>query len=338
MYSKISSRAFVAAVLFGVLQPVSAHVRFVDVVGNQNPSAHGEKLGHLSWIEVKDHGPGQYPAQWDTTVFSNPILPAVDWSPHKNFPRYWVDGTCGASLHSENVYYIANPHRDGVAWAPPHLDPHGQAMGDHRSLNFFMASIPVPAFLETAAETEQKALAGKMAEVTPGGWLEITTFQVNDDGAGPFRCRIDGTATGAHFGSWIEVINQPPGVKEHYSVHPATNAQTHKLRVKIPQDVKCEVKAGKYQNICVMRCENYAVNGPFGGCIPFNVVYPKKADAPVPKKIEKKPAKPVKGNPGYDVSENTYAEIDYGKGYRKRGLEQKKVRRESIAKEAQEED
>ncbi|KAK6350980.1 hypothetical protein TWF718_004158 [Orbilia javanica] len=233
---------------------------------------------------------------------------------------------------------FANPHRDGAEWAPAQYDPHSQIMGDHRKYHFFMASIPIPAFLQTAAEVEQKANEGKTVMVTPGEWLEIKTWQVNDDGAGPFRCRIDETSTGHNFGGWLEILQQPPDSAEHYSVNPHTNAQAHTLKVKIPDDIKCKSKAGKYKNICLMRCENYAANGPFGGCVPFNIVYPKSNIRPLPvaKPLDtKKPQKPVKGNPGYDVGKNTYQEQKYGDTYfNKRNLEQKRARRANVASAA----
>ncbi|KAF3113979.1 hypothetical protein TWF569_010290 [Orbilia oligospora] len=107
------------------------------------------------------------------------------------------------------------------------------------------------------------------------------------------------------------------------------------MRVGIPKNIKCLARYGTYNNICLMRCENQAHNGPFGACIPFQVMYPKPPAAP-PKPVYvdvKKPEpepKPVYGYAGYDVGAGNYKEGAYGKKV-ERDIERKKIRRAANA-------
>ncbi|KAK6540745.1 hypothetical protein TWF694_008136 [Orbilia ellipsospora] len=112
---------------------------------------------------------------------------------------------------------------------------------------------------------------GQLAQVLAGGQLQMVVHQVNGDGNGPFQCYID-TACTAGRGSFTKqatIAKQVPGQS------PILNAivtQQFPFVVNIPADLKCTGSFGSKSNVCLMRCQNNAINGPFGGCIPFEIV------------------------------------------------------------------
>ncbi|KAK6513404.1 hypothetical protein TWF281_005030 [Arthrobotrys megalospora] len=310
---KISTATAVA--ILASITEVSAHVRFLQSWGNYNHKVGGGCLGHLYHYPPKDYGPEQWPGQWDTIVYSTPVVPAWWPSPYYGKPRQWMSQGCGASLQTTYDYaYSINP---GLA-APPSLMNNWVELWKHRNYHVFMGHVHGGAYIQTKAAVMAEVAADRMALSTPGGWLEIATYQVNADGGGPFRCRIDETGTGQNFGEWVYPVRQPPGEHGKAGVHPWTNNQQSIIRVNLPANIKCEAKYGKHQNVCIVRCENYAVNGPFGGCVPVQVMYPAAAPEPVPVKPEKKPEPvPPHGNPGYNVGQGNYKENTYYKNRRR---------------------
>ncbi|KAK6528102.1 hypothetical protein TWF281_009355 [Arthrobotrys megalospora] len=361
MLFKISPAA--AFAILASISDVSAHVRFVDAYGNYNPAVKGANLGHNPGITVKNHGTAQYPGQFDTIAFSNPIIPPCCGSPFKklNRPRQYLGQGCGTSLSLIYHYYNNNnlraPHPSNQVITPAKLK--GAELWKHRNWHFFMGPIPAGAYAQTKALTLQYANGKQIAQATPGGWIEIVTFQVNTDGAGPFRCRLDETGTGQHFGSWLVIDKQPPpgfgsaGLKSKF---PNGVGKRHFLRVQIPGKVQCKAQFGSVKNVCQLRCENIAQNGPFGGCVPFQVIYPQPqvVAAPEPKTVTVTVGQPEPtsepADPGYDVGGDGYSEDGYsgggssegsssGGGYstieekRKRDIEQKNARRAAVAEE-----
>ncbi|KAK6532659.1 hypothetical protein TWF281_006838 [Arthrobotrys megalospora] len=329
----ISKIGFVGAAAF-LLQSAEAHVRFTNTYGNYNTGQHGQMIGYQNWIEPKWHGNGQWPGQFDTVVFGNPTIPACCWSPHKSFPRYWMDQGCGTNLETQNLFYRKNRWRGGADYLEPKYGEQSQIMSDHRNYHFFMAPIDMGAFIQTSSVLAWQTSVHKIAQSTPGGWLEITTYQVNADGAGPFRCRVDEGATSHAFSRWLTVSKQPPGSQAWHSVDASKSNTWSTIRVEIPGDIKCSGKSGSYNNICLIRCENFAQNGPFGGCVPVNVVYPAKAPTPKPVPVKPEP-QPPKGDVGYNINYGK-PEQNYGgkSGYwkeRKRDIKQKKARRAANA-------
>ncbi|KAK6339984.1 hypothetical protein TWF718_009371 [Orbilia javanica] len=341
-----------AIALLASIVPVSAHVRILTAYGNNDTRIHSGALGHLYQFPAKDYGSHQHPGQFDVAVFSDPIVPACCASPFKppKFPRKWMKEGCGANLNTVFNYYAKTRGRE---LSPPGYNNNPDLMWKHRNYHFFMKYVPEGGYIQTKAETMKYAnqgkhptfciYIGKMAKATPGGWVEMVTWQVNDDGAGPFRCRIDETGTGTNFGdTWATVVKQPPGEKSKGSINPWTNKQHHLLRVALPKGIKCSAEYGKYKNICMLRCENYAPNGPFGGCMPFQVIYPPdQAEVkPTPSVIVPPPTnepepKPDYGDAGYDVGNNNYQDGDYGTDttyINKREIQKKKTKRGAAAR------
>ncbi|EPS35529.1 hypothetical protein H072_11057 [Dactylellina haptotyla CBS 200.50] len=299
----------------------------------------GGALAHLYEFPVKYNNPGQHPDQWDTTVFSDPVVPACCASPYIHRPRKWLAQGCGADLHNVFDYFAVTR---GPELTPAVYNNNADMMWKHRNYHFFMGPIPAGGYIQTKKETMKYVNQGKIAVANPGGWIEIVVWQVNDDGAGPYRCRIDEGGDGTNFGPWVQVTKQPPGTQAGHSVYGYGNNKRHLLRVQLPGNIKCGAKYGSYANICMLRCENYAVNGPFGGCVPFQVKYPTPPPKPpqqvyVPDTYERKP---TYGDAGYDTGDNNYQEGGY-KERRKREERRMLARRhhhETGVEEAEEDD
>ncbi|KAK6525785.1 hypothetical protein TWF281_010829 [Arthrobotrys megalospora] len=327
MHFKISAAAAVAILAY--IPEASAHVRFLTAYGNWNSGYHIKPLGKEDWIvDGKDYGSHQHPGQWDVTVFSSPAVPASWESPFKKIPRQWMAQGCGSTIGQVFLYYQKTRPKE---IQPPEYKNNADLGWKHANYHFLMAPIPAAALTQTKAEILKRANSNSMARATPGGWVEIVTWQVNDDGAGPYRCRIDETGTGENFGGWIKVLKQTPGEQSKYSVNYGSNKQHHLLRAQVPQHVKCSASYGNFKNVCILRCENFAVNGPFGGCIPFQVIYPEpKVDpppkaTPIPVYTNKPEPTPDYGDPGYDVGYNNYKEATNYR--RKRDVYKKKAKR-----------
>ncbi|KAF3925802.1 hypothetical protein ABW20_dc0102077 [Dactylellina cionopaga] len=117
---------------------------------------------------------------------------------------------------------------------------------------------------------------GQVAQAMAGGQMMMILHQINGDGNGPFTCAIDSTAL-AKKGSWKEELDIYTQVPGNNPVANAVLTTQFPLIVNIPEDVKCtgkfETSTGlKKTKVCLMRCQNNATNGPFGGCIPFELV------------------------------------------------------------------
>ncbi|KAK6505025.1 hypothetical protein TWF481_006957 [Arthrobotrys musiformis] len=317
--------AFAVVATISGLDVVSAHCRLHSPFGDYNTARVGEKLGHWHGLAIKNNGGGQYPGQYDVMTFSDPVVPPCckswwhnNWKKMRPHGRQWMSEGCGSSLMLLQDFYVqtgAPPENShGKVWGQ--APKSGAARWNWINYMFFQAPIPYGGHLQVAARTLEQANAGRIAQATPGGWIQMSSFQVNADGAGPFRCRVDESGTGKGFGiNWLNVEIQPgPGAgKEKWkSVWPHGNNKNHVLKVRIPFNIKCKAQYGSIKNVCIMRCENFATNGPFGGCIPFQVVYPEpEIIAPPEVKTvtvtvgQPEPTPIEGGDAGIDVNDNT---------------------------------
>ncbi|CAG8978184.1 hypothetical protein HYALB_00013176 [Hymenoscyphus albidus] len=110
------------------------------------------------------------------------------------------------------------------------------------------------------------AINPTMPQVSQGGSLMMTLHQVNGDGAGPYDCMIDSTGTGTQWQK-IQVTQQVPGTNSRSKA----KATDFPLTVKIPADQTCTGTAAGETNMCIVRCNNAARAGPFGGCVPMQM-------------------------------------------------------------------
>ncbi|TGJ66308.1 hypothetical protein EYR41_007952 [Orbilia oligospora] len=303
---------------------VSAHLRIHTITGNvEYGKSRTTSLDFGDYIPFNGRD-DVVNLQFDVQTFSNPVIPATQWSPWKDFHRQYMVQGCGATLQRIDWNWGKHPKT-----YKPFGEHHPNAW-KHIFLNFFQKPVLAGDLVPTRSKMLEFANANKIAKVTPGGWVEVSYYQVNADGAGPFRCRFDAHGTGENFGAWLPGIVQPP-VTGHNSFNQWGNGKHYLFRVPIPKDVYCGTTYGKYENVCTMRCENYAINGPFGGCFPFQVIFPQKpkpvstetpsketkpASTPTPKPkppskpidVKKPEPEPVYGDAGYDVGKGNYDE------------------------------
>ncbi|RPB01679.1 hypothetical protein L873DRAFT_1788289 [Choiromyces venosus 120613-1] len=92
----------------------------------------------------------------------------------------------------------------------------------------------------------------------------MTLHQVNADGAGPYECMIDQTGTGASFTPVVvtqNVLGQNGRERDRSEIDFPVVAQ-------MPANMACTGTARAVTGICMVRCQNPANAGPFGGCVP----------------------------------------------------------------------
>ncbi|KAK6517653.1 hypothetical protein TWF506_004837 [Arthrobotrys conoides] len=231
---------------------IYGHGLIADAYGNHNAKARGRGLGFIDQYNNNRWGTGQHPFQVDVPVFKDPIIPCC------NKPRVYNPNGCGITLQiiwRNNIR--DNKHLVKQGWYTPAIQSlFTSRRGYTLDMNY-----------------EKNLIVAKklMPQVTAGGWLKVRIHQVNVDGAGPYRYRIDSTATANHFGGWLWPTVNMPGNKYSFNV-----ATIHKpnnwMHLPIPAGLRCTGTVGPYKNVCVLRAENHAVNGPFGGCLLFQQV------------------------------------------------------------------
>lgn len=144
--------------------------------------------------------------------------------------------------------------------------------------------------LEAGTQAIMAETGDSLPQVTPGGELSMTLHQVNSDGAGPYTCMIndDGTAE-----TWtpITVTQDVEGSRRGRNRDGET--QDFPLNVAIPADQECTGTVAGQDNVCLVRCQNPARAGPFGGVVPVQMAGAANATAPVARRSGSK-GEPVK--------------------------------------------
>ncbi|CAO2652079.1 Nn.00g003620.m01.CDS01 [Neocucurbitaria sp. VM-36] len=120
---------------------------------------------------------------------------------------------------------------------------------------------------------------GTLPQVSAGGQIMMTVHQVNSDGAGPYKCMIDATGTGTNW--------QPITVTQNLEGNDRgrnrdTQMQDLPLTASIPAGQNCTGTVAGQSNVCMVRCENPARAGPFGGCVPVQMAGAAPAAAAAP--------------------------------------------------------
>ncbi|KAF5678532.1 putative gEgh 16 [Fusarium denticulatum] len=125
-------------------------------------------------------------------------------------------------------------------------------------------------FRGNSADTVGETLSAgtELPQVNPGGSLEMTVHQVNSDGAGPYTCMINADGTGT---SWdnIEVTTNVEGNERGRNRDGEMG--DFPLVASIPADQNCTGTVAGEDNVCLVRCQNPARAGPFGGVIPVQM-------------------------------------------------------------------
>ncbi|KAF4440053.1 gEgh 16, partial [Fusarium albosuccineum] len=122
--------------------------------------------------------------------------------------------------------------------------------------------------VETGTQAIMDETGDDLPQVSAGGELQMTLHQVNSDGAGPYTCMInsDGTAE-----TWqqIEVTQDVEGNERGRNRD--GEAQDFPLTAAIPADQECTGTVAGQDNVCLVRCQNPARAGPFGGVVPVQM-------------------------------------------------------------------
>jgi len=101
------------------------------------------------------------------------------------------------------------------------------------------------------------------------GTITMTFHQVNQDGAGPLTAQVDATSGGTDPAAFkdAQVTQNVPGI----GIGGLSAAQTTDFPVKVqmPAGMTCSASVGGASNVCVVRLQNAALAGPFGGSAAF---------------------------------------------------------------------
>ena len=116
-----------------------------------------------------------------------------------------------------------------------------------------------------------------LPQVSAGGALMMTVHQVNSDGAGPYKCMIDATGTGTN---WVPMTVTQNLQGNDRGRNRDTQMQDLPLNVQIDAAQTCTGTVAGQSNVCMVRCENPARAGPFGGCVPVQMAGAAAAAAP----------------------------------------------------------
>lgn len=108
-----------------------------------------------------------------------------------------------------------------------------------------------------------------LPQVSPGGEISMTVHQVNGDGAGPYTCMIDATGTGTQW-TTMQVTTNIDGNRRGRNND--QEMMDLPLAAAIPAGQTCTGTVAGQENVCMVRCENPARAGPFGGCVPVQMV------------------------------------------------------------------
>ncbi|KAI1089093.1 hypothetical protein F5B19DRAFT_388757 [Rostrohypoxylon terebratum] len=108
----------------------------------------------------------------------------------------------------------------------------------------------------------------QLPQISAGGQVKMTLHQVNADGAGPYTCMISSDATAEDWAA-IDVVQSPPGKN---SRDRDGNETDFPLTAAIPEDQTCTGTVAGQDNACLVRCQNGARAGPFGGVVPVQMV------------------------------------------------------------------
>jgi hypothetical protein len=121
-----------------------------------------------------------------------------------------------------------------------------------------------------AKETGVAAAAGTGASsglptTSDDGTITMNFRQVNQDGAGPLTAQIDATSGGTDPAAFqdAKVTQDVPGLG--IGGLSAASVKDFPLKVQMPAGMTCSANVGGAQNVCVVRVQNSAAAGPFGG-------------------------------------------------------------------------
>ncbi|KIW03623.1 uncharacterized protein PV09_05375 [Verruconis gallopava] len=101
------------------------------------------------------------------------------------------------------------------------------------------------------------------------GTITMTFHQVNQDGAGPLTAQIDATSGGTDPSAFkdAQVTQNVPGIG--IGGLSAATTTDFPVKVQMPAGMTCSANVGGASNVCIVRLQNSALAGPFGGSAAF---------------------------------------------------------------------
>ncbi|KAK6533047.1 hypothetical protein TWF281_007208 [Arthrobotrys megalospora] len=322
-----------SVVVITLVPSISGHCLFLSASGDKTETS-GTDNGWtgwtrgLGWREAVPRTDGyQFPSQWDVPVFATIAVPPAHEGPAITDKRYYVGSGCGVTLHNIAKYQEKKE---------PDYAPETPAVNAYRNTHYFQKWAPTEGYVDVPWEIWQQAQKKQITQATAGGYLRMYLHTINDDGVGPFRCKLDmtGTAKRGDWGwdtneqkkkdndwdGWL-TVNQT-GVPQEDPAQVATRGRSVTflhggprgsiMYAQLPKNLNCkgETLNGEIKDLCLIRCENLASNGPFGGCLFFQQYRPPKKEKYKPKAPKKQtPPKKVKPPKGYK-DETEYANAD----------------------------
>jgi hypothetical protein len=111
--------------------------------------------------------------------------------------------------------------------------------------------------------------ASGLPTTSDNGTITMTFHQVNQDGAGPLTAQIDPTSGGTDPVAFqdAQVTQNVPGIG--IGGLSAATTTDFPVKVQMPAGVTCSGTAGGASNVCIVRMQNSALAGPFGGSAAF---------------------------------------------------------------------
>jgi hypothetical protein len=103
------------------------------------------------------------------------------------------------------------------------------------------------------------------------GSITMTFHQVNQDGAGPLTAAVDATSGGTDPTAFKEaqVSQNVPGLG--IGGLSAATTTDFPVKVQMPAGMTCSGSVGGASNVCIVRLQNSALAGPFGGSAAFTM-------------------------------------------------------------------
>ncbi|KAL2753096.1 hypothetical protein ACRALDRAFT_1072837 [Sodiomyces alcalophilus JCM 7366] len=121
--------------------------------------------------------------------------------------------------------------------------------------------------LESGTRAIMAEMGDQLPQITRGGQVDMLLHQVNSDGGGPYRCMINSDGTGTTWNN-IQVLVSPPG---RNSRNRSGQSTAFPLVAAVPQNQECTGTVAGQDNVCLVRCQNDARAGPFGGVVPVQM-------------------------------------------------------------------
>lgn len=122
--------------------------------------------------------------------------------------------------------------------------------------------------LEAGTQAIMAETGDQLPQVSQGGEIQMTVHQVNSDGAGPYTCMINADGTG---GDWQNIPVTTNLAGNERGRNRDGEQSDFPLTASIPADQTCTGTVAGQDNVCLVRCENPARAGPFGGVVPVQM-------------------------------------------------------------------